>query len=164
VEKFQEELDTHPLVFRKKNIKAQEFPGQFRLAVADLIRDKFITEDAYKKGYDNLNTVQDYTAMWQDNAISLFYREKFLKENNFDGIFSENYMKAINQHLNPLVDSLQNKYSDKIYIDTEIFNDIELTRIDLFAIQNNVPYPVAVPAFPVVTTDDRLDYGKKMNP
>ncbi len=162
VEKFQEELQIHPLVFRKDDISASEFPIQFRFAIADLIRDKYITEDAYKKGYDNLNTVKNYTAMWKDNAVSQYYRDKYLFENKFDENFNENYLKAIHEYLNPLVDSLQLKYSDMIFIDTEIFNKIKLTRIDLFAIQSNVPYPIVVPSFPVITDDSKLDYGKKM--
>jgi len=162
VEMFQQELNTHPLVFRKDDIKGSEFPAQFRFAIADLIRDKFITEDAYQKGYGDLNSVQTYTNMWQDNVTSQFYRDKYLHENNFDGNFSADYMKAINQHLNILTDSLQAKYSHQIYIDTDLFNDIQLTNIDLFAMQNNVPYPVVVPNFPILTNDNKLDYGNKI--
>ena len=163
VEMFQQELNTHPLVFRKNDITGSEFPAQFRLAIADLIRDKFITEDAYQKGYDKLSSVQNYTDMWKDNVVSQYYRDKFLYEQKFDGNFSTDYLKAIHQKLNPLVDSLQQKYSDQIYIDTEMFNQITLTKIDLYAMQNNVPYPIVVPNFPVLTDDNKLDYGKKMN-
>lgn len=162
VEKFQQELQSHPLVFRKDNISAREFPNQFRLAVADLIRDKFITADAYAKGYDNLAIVKDQTAMWQDNIIANYQRDKYLIKKGFAENFNVKYMAAIDEYLNPLVDSLQTKYSSEIFIDTEMFNNIHLTRIDLFAMKNNVPYPIVVPGFPILTTDNRLDYGNKM--
>jgi len=32
----------------------------------------------------------------------------------------------------------------------------------MFVSQTNVPFPVYVPAFPVLTTDAHLEYGKKM--
>ena len=54
VQRFQQELQSHPLVFRKDKISNYDFPNQFRLAIADMIRDKYITEDAYAKGYENL--------------------------------------------------------------------------------------------------------------
>lgn len=163
VERLQKEMATHPLVFRKQNISAYEFPNQFRLAIADLIRDKYITEDAYAKGYDQLASVKNRTAMWRDDALAKYQRSKFLYEKGFDGDFNSDYMTAIQNYLNPLIDSLQAKYSEKIYIDTDMFNDIELTRIDMFAVQNNVPYPIVVPSFPIYTDDNKLDYGVKMS-
>jgi hypothetical protein len=30
----------------------------------------------------------------------------------------------------------------------------------MFAISENVPYPVIVPDFPLLTTDHNIDYGK----
>jgi hypothetical protein len=60
------------------------------------------------------------------------------------------------------VDSLQNKYSGEIEIDVEAFNKIKLTRVDMYVIRQNVPFPQVVPQFPQVTTDNRLDYGEKM--
>ncbi len=164
VAKFQEELDSHPLVFRKKSISSQDFPRQFRYAVADLIRDKFITEDAYKNKYDQTEMVQKYTQMWQDNLIAEHYKNKYLSEQGFTLPVSEdNFMETIDTYLNPLVDSLQQKYDGQIKIDTERFNEIELTNIDLFAIQKNVPYPVIVPGFPLLTTDNQLNYGVKLS-
>ena len=60
------------------------------------------------------------------------------------------------------IDSLQTKYSDQIFIDTDIFDNVKLTRIDMFVIEQNVPYPAAVPSFPILTTDNKLDYGQVM--
>jgi hypothetical protein len=45
----------------------------------------------------------------------------------------------------------------------EAFEKIELTSTDMMVIQRGVPYPILVPSFPVITSDNKLDYGKKMN-
>lgn len=132
------------------------------LAVVDLVRDKYLTKEGYKRGYDNVNVVQQYTNMFRDQALALYHQQEYLREQGSEYNFYKNYHKVIDEYLNPYVDSLQTKYSDQIYIDTDIFEKVELTRIDMFVMEKNVPYPVAVPSFPVLTTDNRLDYGQAM--
>ena len=68
----------------------------------------------------------------------------------------------IKDYLNPYIEQLQKKYSDRIRVNVEQFNNIHLTRIDMIVMQKNVPFPVMVPSFPQVTTDSKLDYGKRM--
>ncbi|MCG2717003.1 MAG: hypothetical protein L6422_12180 [Candidatus Marinimicrobia bacterium] len=160
---FEKALQSHPLVFRKRQFSREEFPEQFKFAVADLIRDIYINREAYKAGYNNVPVVKNYANMWHDNLVSMHWRNEYLKRAGFQGNFGNNYMKAIENYLNPYVDSLQQKYSDLIEIDTDEFEKIELTRIDMVAIQKNVPYPIVSPAFPLITTDHKLDYGKKIN-
>ena len=163
VEDFREALLTHPLVFRKKDIQGQrDFTKQFKLAIADLIRDHFITRDAYEDGYDQRDYVKNYTNMWRDEILATYNKYQYLKTSGYDGNFEKNYMQAINNYLNQYVDILQKKYNKEIFIDTEAFNEIELTGIDLVALESNVPYPIVVPNFPIVTTDAKLDYGQKM--
>jgi len=157
------ELSRHPLVFRSRNVNNSNFPEQFKLAVVDLIRDKYLTEEAYKRGYDEINVIEQYTNMWQDQALALFHQQDYLRSQNCPYNFNKDYMKIIDQYLNSYVDSLQTKYSDQIGIDVDIFERVELTRIDMFVMENGVPYPIAVPGFPVVTTDNRLDYGSKLD-
>jgi hypothetical protein len=163
VSDFENALKSHPLVFRKRRFNEAEFPQQFRLAVADLVRDQYINKDAYKSGYDKISSVKRSSEMWRDNLLSLYHKQKYLDKMGFKESFSKNYMSVINQYLNPYIDSLQNKYSDVIEIDTDKFEKIELTRIDMVTIQQSVPYPIVVPNFPLLTTDNKLDYGKKIN-
>ena len=40
---------------------------------------------------------------------------------------------------------------------------LKLTTTDMMVTQKGVPYPIVVPGFPIITTDDRLDYGSKLN-
>lgn len=162
VEQLREEIGRHPLVFRNRNLSEQNFPKNFMLAVVDLVRDTYLTKEAYKRGYDQINVVEQYTNMFRDQVLALYHQQEYLREQGCDLNFNKEYMKVIDDYLNPYVDSLQTKYSDEIFIDTDIFDEVELTRIDMFVIEQNVPYPVAVPSFPVLTTDNKLDYGQVM--
>ena len=162
VANLRDEISLHPLVFRKRNINNSEFPEQLKFAIVDLIRDKYITKEAYQRGYDKINTVIQDTDMWQDYALSLFQREKYLESVGNEYDFSTDYMKAINKYLNAYVDSLQVKYSDQIEINMKIFEKLKLTRIDMFVMDQNVPYPTVVPGFPILTTEHKLDYGREM--
>ena len=159
VAKLMKELRSHPLVFRKRKMKTSEFPEQLKLAIVDLIRDKYLTQQAYDKGYDKIGIVKRNTNMWKDNMLSLYQKNRYLDKVDNK---SKNFMDVITKNLNPYIDSLQTKYNGIIEIDTDAFEKIELTRIDMFVIQRNVPFPVIVPSFPLLTTDNRLDYGKAM--
>jgi len=159
---FAELVESHPLVFRKRQISKSEFPEQFKLAVVDLIRDHFITAEAYKAGYDQNIYVKNHARMWSDAMMSDYWRDQYLQNRGFRGDFQKEYLSAIKNYLNPLVDSLQTKYSNEISINTDLFETIELTHIDLFALQAGVPYPIVSPGFPILTTDSKLNYGSKM--
>ena len=65
--------------------------------------------------------------------------------------------------MNPKIDSLQESYSNDIEINMDAFEKIKLTSTDMMVIQRGVPYPIIVPSFPIVTSDNRLDYGKSIN-
>ncbi len=158
---FMKEMMIHPLVFRKRKISHQEFPEQFKLAIIDMIQDKYLTQEAYKKGYDKVSAVVSNAEMWQDYLLAQYQKNRFLKAIN--ATHETDYMKAISGYLNKYVDSLQTKYNDQIQIDTDQFEKIQLTRIDMFALQKNVPFPIIVPSFPLLTTDNKMDYGRKMS-
>ena len=65
--------------------------------------------------------------------------------------------------MNPKMDSLQNVYSDQIEINIDAFEKIKLTSTDMMVIQRGVPYPILVPSFPILTSDNKLDYGKRVD-
>ncbi len=159
---FEEAFARHPLVFRKKGISKAEFPHQLRLAIADMLRDLELSEVAYDRGYDDVPAVERYTNMWKDAIIALHHKHNYLQKHLPSDADSLGQMKVITDYLNPYIDSLQTKYSDQIEVDVDIFNDIRLTRIDMFVSQQNVPFPIMVPTFPLLTTDHMLDYGKRM--
>jgi hypothetical protein len=161
VSDFEKELQVHPLVFREK-ITKNNFAGQFKLAIVNLIEDKFITKQAYQKEYDQLDVVKKNVNLWKDFLLSSYQKNKYLQSIDRVEDFSSDYFSIIKESLNPFVDDLQKKYNDLIEINTDIFEEIELTRIDMFVLQKNMPFPELVPQFPLITTDHNLDYGKKM--
>jgi hypothetical protein len=159
VRDFKEAVKAHPLVFRKRRIPKNKFGEQFKLAVVDLIRDQYITKDAYKKGYDKVNVVQRNYRMWKDNLLALYQKNKYLESADSK---DKDQGEIITAYLDPYIDKLQKKYNDAIEINTDDFEKIKLTNIDMFVIQRDVPFPVIVPGFPQLTTHNKLDYGKKM--
>ncbi|UCE05104.1 MAG: hypothetical protein JSW07_15995, partial [bacterium] len=129
------------------------------LAIVDMIRDKYLAEDAYKKGYDKVDLVKRNTEMWRDASIALFHKSQYLKKVSSG---EEDSFILIQKYLNPYVDKLQQKFSGVIEVNIEEFDKLNLTRTDMFVTQSNVPFPVMVPSFPQLTTDHKLDYGKRM--
>lgn len=162
VERFEKELLRHPLVFRKRRMTVGEFSEQFRFAIADLIRDRYVTRVAYRRGYDRVNVVERNVNMWRDYLLAIYQRNRYLDSVGKKGELYKQTMAILQEYLNPYLAELRRKYQDQIEINTDAFEKIKLTRIDMFVLQKNVPFPVVVPAFPVLTTHDRLDYGRKM--
>ena len=60
------------------------------------------------------------------------------------------------------LDSLQNHYSSIIKIDTDKFEKINLSTVDMSVTYSNQPYAKLEPDFPILTDDHRLDYGEKV--
>jgi hypothetical protein len=162
VRQFKEEIQKHPLVFRKNLPEGTKFAEHFRMAIVDMIRDKYLTEEAYKRGYDNVNVVKRYTNTWKDAILAQYQKEQYLIETVPDLTDSLKTAIMLERYMNPYIDQLQEKYGSSIEVDIEQFNNIKLTRIDMLVMQTNVPFQIMVPSFPQVTTDPWLDYGKKM--
>ncbi len=162
VKDFRQAVLSHPLVFRKDDIAPGEFANQFRLAVADLIRDKYINADAYRNGYGKVTPVQQYKAMWKDNILAIYTKQRILQNWGVSKQATDHPVAIIENYLNPYIDSLQNVYDEKIQINVPAFNEIQLTDIDMFVLQKKTAYPIVVPGFPLLTTDSNLDYGRKM--
>jgi hypothetical protein len=156
---FKREFDKHPLVFRKEDSK-KDFNHGLKNAIVDLVRDKYLNDIAYKRGYDKDKIVEHYEQSWLDASKAFFQRGEYLKKFDVSG---KKEIEVIEKYLNSYIEKLLKDYSPQIEMNMEEFNKIILTRIDMFAIQSQVPYPVYVPAFPQLTNYNRLDYGKKMN-
>ncbi len=156
---FEEAIQVHPLVFRERKMPQGQFGEQFKLAIVDLLRDLEITKEAYQKGYEKHPAVERDVAMWRDNLLALYGRQNILRSMNYDSL---NALQLVENHIDPYISELRQRHSDKISINTSAFEKINLTSVDMFVIQRNVPFPVLVPEFPQLTTHNRLDYGKKM--
>jgi hypothetical protein len=161
MEDMSNEMQRHPLVFRTRNLTPKNIAKQVKLAIADMLRDRYLADEAYKRGYDTFPNVVHYTEMWEDAIFGLWQKAAYLDS---IGVTDDGKMEVVTKYLNPYVDSLRHKYSDRIEVNVVPFNDIKLTRIDMIALQNKVPFAVLVPAFPQLTNYKWLDYGKVMNP
>jgi hypothetical protein len=157
-------ISKHPLVFRNQNISKQEFGLQFKFSLVDLIRDERLNELAYNNNYHlNNNVLKDYR-IFSDATSSRLHLEALFNNNNFSlSQFNQNPEAIIDDYLNQYIDSLQVSYSDNIKINFNLFNEIELTNIDLYAYKKGVPYPMVVPVFPILTNKSVIDYGKEFN-
>jgi hypothetical protein len=159
VRQFDDYLEIHPLVFRNRKMPKGEFAMELKNAIADLLRDKKITEDAYAKKLDQDPMVVHRMTMWKDNLIAMYERNKIVESASADSLTD---MQTVEQLLNPVIEELQAKYSDQIEINTDIFEQLKLTSIDMFVVQQNVSFPVIVPQFPLLTTLNKLNYGQMM--
>lgn len=153
----------HPLVFRDVRFPFSEFANQVRMAVADLLRDQIITEDAYSLGYADRIEIKTHVQLWKDHYLADVYKRMVLGSLDPEDKSSKNALQFIRQHMNPVVDRLQSKYSDQIFINFKLFDSIDLTSIDMFVAQEGVAYPIMVPSFPQIYTDHVFDYGHKID-
>ncbi|MBT3589816.1 MAG: hypothetical protein HOK52_00170 [Candidatus Marinimicrobia bacterium] len=156
VKDFNEKLKTHPFVFRKRKMNRSEFPEQLRFAIADFFRDIEITKKCYEQGYDKYWSVDTHVDMWRGATLSRKFTS-YLRINNNHITNQDQWL----DFMNPIMDSLQKKYSDQIEINMNAFESIELTSTDMVVTQRGVPFVKVVPSFPIITTDSRIDYGSK---
>ena len=157
IDEIMDLIRSHPLVFRNKNIQPENFIQELKLAVADLIRDWHITQKAYELGYDQHEIVIQNQLKWEDyvkSKVMEFEMRNAGHDSHNTLLPSERMMKT--------VDSLQKKYSNRIKINTDMFEKLELTQIDMFAFLTNDAYPIAEPSFPILTKDHILDYGSQI--
>ena len=153
VKEINQLIQKHPLVFRKRTIGKSQFRSQLKLSLADLLRDQSINKECYKIGLEKDWRVTSNVSMWRDAYASKRFVSMSNRGSNNNGTVL----------YNDLVDSLQNKYSNRIKINTDIFEKIDLTSTDMIVTQRGLAYPIIVPSFPILTSDDRLDYGSKIN-
>ena len=147
-------IKKHPLVFRNKNVSPKSFSNELKYALADLFRDREITEQAYRLDYDKDKDVVKVENKWKDFISSSIMKNVFT-----DGLSNrEAFIKLASK-----IDSLQKLHSDIIKIDTDKFEQIKLTSIDMNVIYTNQAYPLIEPSFPILTDDHVLDYGQKYN-
>lgn len=157
---FRKALASHPLVYRKQNMNRGEFYLEFKRAVADLVRDTYLNKDAYKMGLDKDTQVERTTELWSDAMIASYERNRVLRElgkafpDTTDPYRQTNLAKSFDGYLA----DLENKYHSKIRVNTELFDQIEFSKVQLFVMQQNSPYPIAMPSWPMFNTNNSVNY------
>jgi len=159
VDEVIKEIEIHPLVFREGGLRKSNIARQLELAIVDMVRDRYLSNEAYKRGFDSYGLVTHNTEIWKDAMLGLWQSRAYLQS---IGNPSGSQEEIVSKYLDPYVDSLRHKYGASVEVNVDAFNDTKLTGIDVIALQNNVPYPVVVPPFPQLTTYKWLDYGKAM--
>ena len=117
-------------MFRKNVQETINFAEQFIFAVIDMIRDSYLTLEAYKRGYNKVNVIERNRHMWHDALIAQYQKNEYLKNSVSNPPDSINTLTFIEDYLNPYIDQLQKKYNDQIQVNVDEFNNIKLTRID----------------------------------
>lgn len=160
VRDFRNELMSHPLVFRTQELTVKNFKEQFKHAIADLVRDRYLTNEALKKSLDQNYKVVRTREMWNDSYCAFKFRDELLAEAMKNGTVdgTDNLEKI--KFLNGYIESLQKKYSDKIAINNNELMKIHVTDVNMFVTQPNMPIQVVVPDFPQFTSDYLPDYVK----
>lgn len=148
IDKILAEMTVHPLVFRQKKFARKEFGEQLKFALADMIRDRYITQDAYEKEYDRDEQIKRGERLWEDYFYTVMMREKYLSEKQ------DEQMNDL-EYLDRKVRDLRNAYKNKIQVNTKMLAQTDIADVQLFALQKNVPFPLATPGFPLLTLDDR---------
>ena len=143
-------IKKHPLVFRNKKTNKDLFSNELKYAIADLLRDYHITKRAYKLNFDKKVNISNIKEKWEDHIKSTIYKKEFYDSKSFNILSTK-------------IDSLQLIYSDMISIDTDKFEKVKLSSIDMNVNYSNQAYSKIEPSFPILTDDDLLDYGKKVS-
>lgn len=161
VEDFRKSLISHPLVYRDMNFKTPSgFRKQFQYAIADLVKDHYMTKRAYQKKMDRLPEVKRKLRMWKDAVLARYEVGKFLENLSERKDYDPKLMKGRDNYLNLYIDSLFTKYADEIVLDSEMFDKIQITSVPMFALRRKQPFPIAVPGFPTYTT--KINIGKSI--
>ena len=159
---FYKLLEKHPLVFRDQRFEMSDFANQVRLAMADLLRDYTVTNDAYRLDYDQRVAITKHVELWKDHYFADIYKRAVMRSVRQDSLNRLGSYRFISNFMNPVIDSLQVEYTDQVFINFTNFDSVKLTSIDMFVTQSNVPYPIMVPSFPKIYTDHTIDYGRKI--
>jgi len=159
---FKNALASHPLVFRKADLEGPEFLQQFRLTVADLVQDVFVTREAYAQNLDKTADVKRNVAMWEDAYLALEHRNSFL--GSASGKLTADGKPGNYHHIaDPYINNLIRKYRDQFQLDVNLFKSIKLTHTDMISVQQFVPYTQIVPQFPILTRTDQLGISAMLN-
>lgn len=160
IEDFKRELVSHPLVFRTKYLDKNNFKEQFKLAIVDMVRDHYLTQEAYAKSLDKSEDIIKVVDMWKDSFLANYYMNDVIKSALEKGIINKEDNLGMLKYKESYIKNLQSKYGSSIWINYDEYKKIKLTNIDFIAVRPGVPFPLATPNFPILIRSNNLDYAK----
>ena len=156
VRDFKQAIMSHPLVYDKKAVNTNNFEWHFQKAVADLVVDHFLNQEAYKHNLDDHERVKRRSEQWTDSYLARYQLENHLKKKNLAELKKQDPSYKGPRILNEYLLELKHQYQDHIQIDTEALDRLSLTNTQIYAYQPGMPYPAAVPSFPNLSSADTL--------
>lgn len=157
---FRKAIQKHPLAINMKSIAAKNFPARLRAAIAGLLTDTYLIEIAYQQGYDQSYHVKRTVAEWKTAYLFLFHRDRYLKEQNYQGNIETDYYAAFDGYLTPYLDRLKIKYDSQIQYNPAALEKVELTQIPMIVYKAGGAWRFATPVFPVVTNSGKTNYKR----
>jgi hypothetical protein len=155
---FRNELMSRPLLFRTIDLDSANFNTQFKLAVVDIIRDHCLTREAYKKSLDKGEDITRTVEMWKDSFLSNNYQKNVVETALKEGKIIKDDGPGILKYWESYVGDLKKKYNNSISMNFTAFKNISLTKIDMIAVKQGMPYPIIVPNFPTFISSETIDY------
>ena len=158
---LRKELMSHPLVFRTKNLNRGNFAAQLELAMVDMMRDRFLTQEAYAKSLDDSPEIGRTMDMWKDAYLAIRQQRRVMAAARERGIVIEHDQPGMLRYWESYLAELQRKYGASVRINREALEKISVTNVDFVALRPGVPYPIAVPGFPILILSDNLEYARQ---
>lgn len=158
---FKNELKYHPLVYRKKYSDIVDFRQEFKYAIVDMMRDYYLTQEAYKRSLDNSPDINKTIGTWKDAFLANEYMKSICGMAVEEGIVNKSDYSSRTKYWESYLGRLQIKYSDVIWINLEELKKISLSNVDFVAMRPGVPYPLPVPRFPMFIPSGNINYAEK---
>ncbi|MBN1997501.1 hypothetical protein JW935_08120 [candidate division KSB1 bacterium] len=157
---FRRALMSHPLVYHKPAENKNLFYFEFRRAIAALVRDTYLNKEAYDMGLDKDKSVQRTTEIWSDALIATYERNRLLNElgKSLPDTTDPSRKIKLKKMLEEELADLKKEYDSKIRVDMDKFNQTEINKTQLFVTQQQLPYPVVVPGWPMFTNSNTIEY------
>ncbi len=158
---FREAVGSHPLVYRRRTTNRNRFYEEFKVAVADLVRDYYLTEEAYEIGLDKDTEIQRVARMWEDALVGMYERDQALKRlaKTLPDTLDVGRQYVLSKKFESYMDSLRAEYGDQIKVNYAVYDSLEINDVPMFVMQQQVPYPVVVPNWPVYTNRKDVDFN-----
>ncbi len=134
------------------------FAAQFQLAIADMLRDHFLTQEAYEKSLNDSEEINQTVALWKDAFLADYQKTSIIQSALKQVIIDTKDKPGVMKYWESYILNLQKKYRRSIKINYDEFEQIKLTNIDFVGMRPGVPYPMAVPGFPTLIASENLDY------
>jgi len=149
-------IKLHPLVFRTGHYADLSYPEQLKLALVDLVRDLELNKKSYNLDLDQHPMVIKEVEMWKENYLALEYRDQIIENQKY------NNNVGVDDRLNEHFLFLSNKFSDSIFINISLLDQINISSIDMVTYKTNSAYNALVPMFPILTDHHQFDFGQQL--